>query len=162
MTTQGWNVTWGHSPPRWVCWIRSSVFIGFTVVTNRQTDHATCVATGRMFTLCIAMRPKNYSERQNWRQQFRGQHEWNKARCKRVVVAVGNCTRAMCVRARRCQWSSTESARSPPQYLYIPVCMSIGSAGRAAGRHLSPLCLTSAGFDCLPRWGWEASGRPVQ
>jgi len=44
----------------------------------------------------------------------------NKARCKRVVVAVGNCTRAMCVRARRCLCSSTESARSPPQRLYIP------------------------------------------
>jgi len=39
---------------------------------------------------------------------------------ERVVVAVGNCTRAMCVRARRCQRSSTESARSPPQRLYIP------------------------------------------
>ena len=48
-------------------------------MTNRQTDHATCVATNRIFTLCIAMRPKNYSERQNWRHQFRGQHEWNKA-----------------------------------------------------------------------------------
>jgi len=47
-------------------WIRSSVFVGLTVVTNRQTDHAACVATGRIFTLCIAMRPKNYSERQNW------------------------------------------------------------------------------------------------
>jgi len=46
-----------------------------------------------------------------------GQHEWNRARCKRVVVAVGNCTRAMCVRARRCQCASTESARSPPQRL---------------------------------------------
>ena len=46
---------------------------------------------------------------------------WNKARCKRVVVAVGgNCTRAMCVRAHRCQCSSTESARSAPQRLYIP------------------------------------------
>jgi len=44
----------------------------------------------------------------------------NKARCKRIVVAVGNCTRAMCVRARRSQCSSTESARSPPQPLYIP------------------------------------------
>ena len=36
-----------------------------------------------------------------------------------------NCTRAMCVRARRCQCSSTESARSPPQRLYKhtrPVC----------------------------------------
>ena len=44
----------------------------------------------------------------------------NKARCKRVVVAVGNCTRAMCVRARRCLCSSTESARSPPLRLYIP------------------------------------------
>ena len=44
----------------------------------------------------------------------------NKARCKLVVVAVGNCTRAMCVRARRCHCSSTESARSPPQRLYIP------------------------------------------
>ena len=51
------------------------------------------------------MRPKNYSERQNWRHQFREQrHEWNKARCKRVVVAVdrhgdANCplTRARCV-----------------------------------------------------------------
>jgi len=107
-------------PPRWVCWVRSSVVVGLTVVTNRQTDHATCVATGRIFTLCIAMRPKNYSERQNWRHQFRGQHERNKARCKRVVVAVGNCTRAMCVRARRCQCSSTESARSPSQHLYIP------------------------------------------
>ena len=69
---------------------------------DKQTDHAKCIATGRIFTLCIAMRAKNYSERQNWRHQFRGQHEWNKARCKRVVVAVGNCTRAMCVRARRC------------------------------------------------------------
>ena len=90
---------------------------------SRQTDHVTCVATGRIFTLCIAMRAKNYSERQNWRHQFRGQHEWNKARCKRVVLVVavgGNCTRAMCVRARRCQCSSTESARSPPQRLYIP------------------------------------------
>ena len=56
-------------------WVRSSVFVGLTVVTNRQTDHATCVATGRIFTLCIAMRPKNYSERQNWRHQFRGQHD---------------------------------------------------------------------------------------
>ena len=46
--------------------------------------------------------------------------DWNKARCKRGVVAVGNCTRAMCVRARRYQCSSTESARSPPQRLYIP------------------------------------------
>jgi len=46
--------------------------------------------------------------------------DWKKARCKRVVVAVGgNCTRAMCVRVRRCQCSSTESARSPPQRLYI-------------------------------------------
>jgi len=90
-------------------WIRSSVFVGLTVATNRQTDHATCVATGRIFTLCIAMRHKKYSERQNWRHQFRGQHEWNKARCKGVVVAVGgNCTRAKCVRARRCQSSSTE------------------------------------------------------
>jgi len=44
--------------------------------------------------------------------------DWYKARCKRVV-AVGNCTRAMCVRARRCQCSSTESARSSPQRLYI-------------------------------------------
>ena len=44
----------------------------------------------------------------------------NKAYCKRVIVSVGNCTRAMCVRARRCQCSSTESARSPPQRLYIP------------------------------------------
>jgi len=87
---------------------------------RRQTDHVPCVATGRMFTLCIAMRAKNYSERQNWRHQFRGQHERNKARSKRVVVAVGNCTRAMCVRARRCQSSSTESARCPPQRLYIP------------------------------------------
>jgi len=25
---------------------------------DRQTDHARCVATGRIFTLCIAMRPK--------------------------------------------------------------------------------------------------------
>jgi len=91
-------------------------------VTNRQTNHATCVATGRIFTLCIAMRAKNYSERQNWRHQFREQHAWNKARCKRAVIAVGgNCTRAMCVRARRSQCSSTESARSPPQRLYIPV-----------------------------------------
>ena len=33
----------------------------------------------------------------------------NKARCKRVVVvAVGNCTREMCVRARRCLCSSTD------------------------------------------------------
>jgi len=87
---------------------------------RRQTDHVTCVATGRMFTLCIAMRAKNYSERQNWRHQFSGQHERNKARSKRVLVAVGNCTRAMCVRARRCQSSSTESARCPPQRLYIP------------------------------------------
>jgi len=62
-------------------WIRSSVFLWLTDGTNRQTDHATCVATGRIFTLCIAMRTKNYSERQNWRHQFRGQHEWNKARC---------------------------------------------------------------------------------
>jgi len=45
--------------------------------------------------------------------------DWKKAHCKRVVVAVGNCTRAMCVRARRCQCSSTESARSSPQRLYI-------------------------------------------
>ena len=45
------------------------------------------------------------------------QQSWLK---KRGVVAVGNCTRAMCVRARRCQRSSTESARSPPQRLYIP------------------------------------------
>ena len=44
----------------------------------------------------------------------------NKARCKRVVIAAGNCTRAMCVRARRSQRSSTESARSPPQRLYMP------------------------------------------
>ena len=43
----------------------------------------------------------------------------NKASCKRVVAAVGNCTRAMCVRACRCECSSTESARSPPQRLYI-------------------------------------------
>ena len=66
---------------------------------SRQTDHVTCVATGRIFTLCIAMRAKNYSERQNWRHQFRGQHEWNKARCKRVVLVVavgGNCTRDVC------------------------------------------------------------------
>jgi len=42
---------------------------------DRQTDHATCVATGRIFTLCIAMCPKNYSERQTWRHQFRGQHD---------------------------------------------------------------------------------------
>ena len=27
---------------------------------------------------------------------------------------------SMCVRARRCQGSTTESARSPPQRLYIP------------------------------------------
>jgi len=94
-------------------------------VTNRQTDHATCVAAGRIFTLCIATRPKNYSERQNWRHQFRGQHEWNGARCKSVVVAAGNCTRAMCVRARRCQCSSIESARSPPQRLYKPEWRSI-------------------------------------
>jgi len=46
--------------------------------------------------------------------------DWKKARCKRVVVAVGgNCTRAMCVRVRRCLCLSTESARSPPQRLYI-------------------------------------------
>ena len=32
----------------------------------------------------------------------------------------------MCVRARRCQCSSTESARSLPQRLYIPVWRSIG------------------------------------
>ena len=32
-------------------------------VGDRQTDHATCVETGRIFTLCIAMSPKNYSER---------------------------------------------------------------------------------------------------
>ena len=44
-------------------------------VGDRQTDHATCVETGRIFTLCIAMSPKNYSERQNWRHQFRGQHD---------------------------------------------------------------------------------------
>jgi len=54
-----------------------------------------------------------------------GQHELNRARCKRVVVAVGNCTRAMCVRSRRCQCASTESARSPLQRLYIPVWLSI-------------------------------------
>ena len=57
--------------------------------------------------------------------QFREQHEWNKARCKGVVVAVGNCKRAMCVRARRCQCSSTESARSPPQRLYKAVSQSL-------------------------------------
>jgi len=63
------------APPRPVSshssriWIHSSVFVGLTVVTNRQTDHATCEATGRIFTLCIAMRPKNYSERQNYRHQ---------------------------------------------------------------------------------------------
>jgi len=42
---------------------------------DRQTDHATCVATGRIFTLRIAMRAKNYSERQNCRHQFRRQHD---------------------------------------------------------------------------------------
>jgi len=109
------------APPPDECWIRLSVFVGITVVTNRQTDHATCAATGRIFTQCIAMRRNNYSERQNWRHQFREQHEWNKARCKSIVVAIGgNCTRAMCVRARRYQCSSTESARSPPQRVYIP------------------------------------------
>ena len=50
------------------------VFVWLTDGTNRQTDHATCIATGRIFTLCTAMRPKNYRERQNWR-QFRGQHD---------------------------------------------------------------------------------------
>jgi len=124
MTTRGYKCN-TRAQPRWVCWIRSSVFVGLMVVTHRQADHATCVATGRIFTLCIAMRAKNYNERQYWRHQFRGQHEWNKARCKRVVVTVGNCTRAMCVRARRCQCSSTESARSPPQRLYKPVWRSI-------------------------------------
>ena len=79
------------------------------------------------------MRPKNYSERQNWRHQFRGQHEWNEARCKRVVVAVDNCTRAMCVRARRRQCSSTESARSPPQRLYKPGWLSIARRAGPAG-----------------------------
>jgi len=78
--------------------IRSSVFVGLTVVTNSQTDHATCVATGRIFAICIAMRPKNYSERQNCRHQFREQHEQNAsslllaatahARCVFVHVAV--------------------------------------------------------------------------
>jgi len=53
---------------------------------DRQTDHAKCIATGRIFTLCIAMRPKNYSERQNWRHQL---NETKLVRCKRVVVAVG-------------------------------------------------------------------------
>ena len=53
-------------------WIRSSVFVGLTVVTKRQTDHATCVATGRIFTLRIAMRPKSYSERQHWQHRFTG------------------------------------------------------------------------------------------
>jgi len=47
-------------------------------------------------------------------------------RCKRVVVVV--CTRAMCVRARRYQCSSTESARSPPQRLYIPGQFVLGTA----------------------------------
>ena len=42
---------------------------------DKQTDHPTCVATGRIFTLCIAMRPENYSERQNWQHQFRGKHD---------------------------------------------------------------------------------------
>jgi len=112
-------------------------------VTNRETDHATCVATGRIFTLCIAMRPKNYSERQNWRHQFRGQHECNKARCKRVVVAVGNCTREMCVRARRCQGLSTESARSPPQRLYKPVRLSIGRRAGPAGVCDGLFCMVS-------------------
>ena len=83
---------------------------------DKQTDRPRYMRSNRPHLyVCIAMRAKNYSERRNWRHQFRGQHEWNKARCKHVVVAVGNCTRAMCVRARRCQGSSTESARSPPQ-----------------------------------------------
>jgi len=55
-------------------------------VTDRQADHATCIATGRIFTLCIAMRPKNYSERQNWRHQS---NETKLVSCKRVIVAVG-------------------------------------------------------------------------
>jgi len=53
--------------------------------------------------------------------QRRKTDQSGEARCRRVVVAVGGiCTRTMCVRARRCQRSSTESARSPPQRLYIP------------------------------------------
>jgi len=88
---------------------------------DKQTDRPRYMRSNRPHLyVCIAMRAKNYSERRHWRHQFRGQHEWNKARCKRVVVAVGNCTRAMCVRARRSQCSSTESARSPPLRLYIP------------------------------------------
>jgi len=66
-------------------WVRSSVFVGVTVVTNRQTDHAICVATGRIFTLCTAMRPKNYRERQNWR-QFRGQHDDESMKYRQHVV----------------------------------------------------------------------------
>ena len=59
----------------------------------------------------------------------------NKARCKRAVVAVGNCTRAMCVRARRCQCSSTESARSPRNdYIYqASLCYEEGGLFRFSG-----------------------------
>jgi len=39
--------------------IGSAVFVGLTIVTNRQTDHATSVTVGRIYVRSTAMRPKN-------------------------------------------------------------------------------------------------------
>ena len=64
------------------------------------------------------------------------------SRCKRVVVAVSNCTRAMCVRTRRCHCSSTESARSTPLRLYIPASLCDEVAGLFRFCFISRLCST--------------------
>ena len=77
--------------------------------------------------------------------------DWNKAGCKRVVVAVGNCTRAMCVRARRCLCSSAESARSPPQRLYIY------QAGWSQKPFFSDRAVNVA--CCISRVAWWRNGR---
>jgi len=98
----------------------------FVTGSHTQTDHATYVATGRCTLRCVLKITANakivaISSGNNM-------NGTKLIRCKRVVVVVGNCTRAMCVRARRYQCSSTESAHSPPQRLYIPGQFVLGTA----------------------------------
>ena len=101
-------------------------------MTNRQTDHATCVATGRIFTLCIAMRAKNYNERQNWR------HHFNMNRTKLVVNMSSlllATARARCVFVHVAVSVRLPSPRALRRSAYINQC-----DGRSAGKYHDGLC----------------------
>ena len=83
-------------------------------------------SNSRIFTLCIAMRAKNYNERQNW------MHHFNMNRTKLVVNASSlllATPRARCVRAR------LPSPRALRRSAYINQC-----DGQSAGKHQDGLC----------------------